>query len=127
VHWAGLWKAVERMTGTITAYISIGNSDDKLSQREWAAFIQQVNGLVQRVESIYGGKTHGVWASLPYSEYQNACWCIEIEPEVAKTLKLTLARYAAMFRQDSIAWAEAVTHFIGPMQPVAEREECANV
>lgn len=100
----------------ITVYISIGNSDDKLSQAEWAAYAATVGGLMRRVEGIYGGRLHGEWASLPYSSYQNACWCIEVAEEEAESIRRTLATHAAMFRQDSIAWAAvASTEFLtGP-------------
>jgi hypothetical protein len=99
----------------ITVYISIGNSDDKLSQVEWAAYAGAVRGLIRRVESVYSGRIHGDWTSLPFSPYQNACWCIEIPDEAtAETIRRTLANYAGMYRQDSIAWAVAETEFIGP-------------
>lgn len=92
---------------TRTVYISIGNSDDKLTQVEWAEFYGMTDSLVRR----WARHVHGAWLSAPDSSYQNACWCIQWLPEDTG-LKLTLARYAAEFRQDSIAWAEATTEFI---------------
>lgn len=93
----------------ITVYISIGNSDDKLAQAEWAAFAATVQGAVRRAAAA----VHGEWASLPYASFQNACWCVALEPEATSRLRPELASIAGIYRQDSIAWAEApVTEFI---------------
>jgi hypothetical protein len=95
---------------TKTIYLSIGNSDDKLTQREWSMYRQDIDNLVRR----WAGTIHGAWVSPSAEPWQNACWCFEWDPQ--KTgLKLTLAKYAAEYGQDSIAWAEApVTEFITP-------------
>lgn len=92
------------------AYISIGNSDDKLTQREWAAFWLRVDSLLRR----WADAVHGAWLSQPSDRYQNACWCIEIEAPAAESVKATLRRVAAEFTQDSIVWAPAQTEFIRP-------------
>jgi hypothetical protein len=94
----------------LTVYISIGNSDDKLTQREWSAFAAYVRGDVRRMAH----RVHGDWASLPFAPWQNACWCIEIEPERVGQLRTALREATRLYRQDSIAWAEAQTTFIGP-------------
>jgi hypothetical protein len=96
----------------ITAYVSIGNSDDKLTQREWSAFLLRTHLLLDH----HASTMHGAWYSGPGVEWQNACWCIEIHEDVAPTVKGMLARLAREFRQDSIAWAEAQTTFIGAAQ-----------
>jgi hypothetical protein len=91
-------------------YISIGNSDDKLPQKDWAAFVQDVH------DTITDGtlKIHGQWFSAPTSAYQNACWCAEVHDPDAWSLKTGLADLAVAYMQDSIAWAEApTTEFLG--------------
>ncbi len=91
-------------------YVSIGNSDDKLTQVLWASFAGQVRGAVKRAAT----EIHGDWASLPYSSFQNACWCAEVESSKVHQLQLELIGIADMYRQDSIAWAEAPhTEFLG--------------
>lgn len=85
----------------ITVYISIGNSDDKLTQAEWAAYYRDVNLAIRG----YVGSVHGQWVSEPASAWQNACWCIEIGDTVGG-LRNSLADIARQYRQDSIAWAE---------------------
>lgn len=90
-----------------TVYISVGNSDDRLSQREWHDFYCKVSRAIHAAAR----RVHGQWVSEPAAAWQNACWCVELADE---TLKYKLAGLAAEYRQDSIAWAVAATEFIGP-------------
>lgn len=84
-------------------YISIGNSDDKLTQREWSDYWGHVGGSVRR----WADTVHGEWLSLPSDPYQNACWCVDIDGDKARLmLRPDLEHLARDFRQDSIAWAE---------------------
>lgn len=92
----------------ITVYVSIGNSDDKLSQREWSAFTMETYAEVLHCSA----QLHGVWASASTDQYQNACWCFEIRKNRAPALKRALAKIAKRHGQDSIAWAVADTEFI---------------
>ena len=90
-------------------YVSVGNSDDKLSQRQWSDFVDEVHVLL-----LNRGKLHGAWFSASHSEWQNACWCVELVQPVVAGLQKTLVKLAEKYRQDSIAWAEApVTRFLG--------------
>jgi hypothetical protein len=90
------------------AYISIGNSDDKLTQQEWSQFVVEMSA---RVVSI--GQVHGAWFSVPHSPYQNACWCVQFDnaAQVAEAREVT-TEIRTKFRQESIAWAVAQTEFI---------------
>lgn len=93
------------------AYVSIGNSDDKLTQRDWALFYSDTAVLLQR----HASTIHGQWASEPASAWQNACWCIEVNSATkAEYIKAELVGLAGRYRQDSIAWAEVKgTEFLG--------------
>jgi hypothetical protein len=87
-------------------YISAGNSDDKLTQSEWAQFLAELDYLLQR----HSANVHGVWYSAPVSPWQNACWCVELPDDDgtrAGFVKMRLAEIREKFRQDSVAWAEA--------------------
>jgi hypothetical protein len=96
-----------------TVYITVGNSDDKLSQNEWSAFVSSVR-LVLRDEAQV---MHGEWFSLPDSPWQNACWCVEFVEYRLDRARMRLGKLAPAFRQDSIAWAEAPTvEFLGASQ-----------
>lgn len=94
----------------ITVYISIGNSDDKLSQLDWAAFHNRVNIEIRRLAFI----VHGHWLSEASSPWQNACWCMELEDRETSHLKQILTHVADLYGQESIAWAEAKTEFLSP-------------
>lgn len=96
------------------AYVSIGNSDDKLSQREWSSFHGETDNLLRRFAMV-----HGAWTSLGTAPWQNACWCVEITDKTrVEYVKAELAGLANRFRQDSIAWAEApTTEFIDGGKP----------
>ncbi|MEV4806787.1 hypothetical protein AB0K18_42905 [Nonomuraea sp. NPDC049421] len=96
--------------GARTVYVSIGNSDDKLPQAEWADFVTQVGYLMHK----YCRVMHGFWLSPSDWRWQNACWCIEVTPATAAQLRAQLSDLCRRFRQDSIAWAEATTDFINP-------------
>lgn len=91
-----------------TVYISIGNSDDKLSQSEWSSFYAITDSTIRR----WADAIHGAWLSIPSDPWQNACWCAEIPEDAAQSLVDELASLTRAFRQDSIAWAEAKTQFI---------------
>ena len=97
-------------------YISIGNSDDRLTQKQWSDFVLEVSAEVTSL-----GHVHGAWFSTPAVPWQNACWCVEFtgpdsqaEANVVAEAKKVTAELAAEYKQDSIAWAVApVTEFIG--------------
>ena len=98
------------MPDLITVYVSIGNSDDKLSQARWHAFWV---GFRRKVLD-YAERVHGEWLSIGCAPYQNGCICIEIPVPAEESLKAELRELAREFDQSSIAWAVAATEFIGP-------------
>lgn len=92
----------------LTVYISIGNSDDKLTQFEWAEFYEATRLTLRE----HATRMHGAWMSLPNDPWQNACWCIEVPDDQAAELRKKLAALCPSYGQDSIAWAEAKTEFL---------------
>lgn len=93
-----------------TIYVSIGNSDDKLTQARWSRFYEEVDRAIRDVVKYEGARIHGTWLSLPQEPWQNACWCFEADDELADkvlALRVRLGELAREFGQDSIAWAEA--------------------
>jgi hypothetical protein len=111
-----MWKDVD----AVIVYISIGNSDDKMSQREWSEMYRDVDRAV-RFQSIHAGvpEVHGAWVSEPSSPWQNACWCVALTDALAARLRRVLSQLAGAYGQDSIAWAEApTTEFLGALGAV---------
>lgn len=84
-------------------YITIGNSDNKLTQADWSAFCAGINAMCRH----YSSAIHGEWHSLPSSPWQNANWCVEIyqKGEIVDDFKNDLTEIAKFYRQDSIAFA----------------------
>lgn len=109
----------DQIVETATAYISIGNSDDKLTQSGWADFVSDVRTTLLDLKA----DCHGEWFSLPSSPWQNACWCVEIPVTQMAALRHQVARLARTYRQNSIAYAASRVEFIGP----AEQEEVHEV
>ncbi len=90
-------------------YASIGNSDDKLSQEEWSNFVQYFRSEVLE----WADTIHGSWFSEPDAPYQNACWCMEFDRIIDAERAMQEAIALRMqYRQDSVAWAVAVTKFV---------------
>lgn len=91
----------------IAVYIVIGNSDNKLTQKEWSEFCEALDEAIMRKVGPYL-TVHGEWYSEPSSAYQNACWSVEIKAaHLADALKTRLSYLAKEFKQDSIVWAVA--------------------
>nr|WP_221374389.1 hypothetical protein [Actinoplanes polyasparticus] len=92
-----------------TVYVTIGNSDDKLGQADWATFRSATDDLIRRAAH----EVHGAWVSPSADPWQNACWCFEItddpDADYCKTrwLRGRLENLAGAYGQDSIAWARA--------------------
>lgn len=99
-------------TNAVT-YVSIGNSDDKLGQAEWAEYVATIDRLFKGS----GWHVHGTWMSLPNAYWQNACWAVEVPadiPDAMDALTGALGAACARFRQDSIAVVTGVPTFVGP-------------
>lgn len=96
-------------------YITVGNSDDKLSQLDWSCFTARIDHAVTEAAKHDGVQVHGRWYSLPTEPWQNACWCVDFAPDLFDAFhKLKAACVAAgkHFRQDSIAWSIAATQLL---------------
>jgi hypothetical protein len=86
-----------------TVYVSIGNSDDRLSQADWARFLRLVINNIKAYASV----VHGVWLSAPDSEFQNACVCFQLSSDAAGAeLRDQLTMLRMSYHQDAIAWAQ---------------------
>ncbi len=115
-------------------YIGIGNSDDKLSQVQWARFVQATRDAIRRFcaagladddgepPESGGPQMVGDWLSHADSPWQNACIAFTVpndtDPDLVRELKETLGRLAYRFQQDGIAWAHAAqTGYLSTARP----------
>ena len=86
----------------MTVFIQIGNSDDKLTQRQWSSFVAETRRAVEKY-----GMLIGEWHSRPDQPWQNACWMVnDLNPAERTWLKDGLSKLAHAFEQDSIAYSE---------------------
>ena len=84
------------------AFIMIGNSDDKLSQKKWRQFLGEVRSECY----TFAQTVRGIWFSEPVSRYQNACFCVELHDDNVLEFKAILSRLAHIYGQNSITFDE---------------------
>lgn len=62
------------MSDTTTVVVQIGNSDDGLTQADWARFSNETDAVMRaHVDRLhFHGHSHG------NAKWQNACWVAEI-------------------------------------------------
>ena len=92
-----------------TVVIQIGNSDNKLTQSEWADFCDHVTKAI----NVGGFVVHFSGGSAWNSPWQNACWVIETQEESIRNLRSYLSIVVKRkYNQDSIAFTIGDTEFI---------------
>ncbi len=101
----------------ITVTILIGNSDNKLTQAEWAEFYAHVDEAVNtHAKSVqFSGPSNGA------APWQNACWVAVTDGE--SNINPRLAVLARTYRQDSIAVIPGHTHFVTPSESTEARSD----
>lgn len=93
----------------VTVFAAIGNSDDKLSQRQWSAFYAQFVELIR----AHALAIHGEWVSEATAAVQNACICFEVSKGREPAVRAAVAGLRASYLQDSVAWCLVdLTEFI---------------
>lgn len=91
-----------------TITLQIGNSDDKLTQAQWALFVKKTDDNIrQRANKVYFSAT-----SSNTEPWQNAAWIFDIYENASYALIDSMKELKLWFKQDSIAWTEGKTEFI---------------
>ena len=88
--------------------LQIGNSDDKLTQREWAAFVEDIAHEI----NVLAKHVHFCGFSPGDAPWQNACWVFELEADRENELKARVTEHRSRFKQDPVAWTEGRTAFV---------------
>lgn len=92
-----------------TVVIQIGNSDDKLSQADWAAFV-----YAMRHDAILKNCVQIHFAGAPGNaeRWQNFAFVVECREEQVAPLKAAVTDIRGVFNQDSAAVTVGDTEFI---------------
>ena len=92
----------------ITVTVQIGNSDNKLSQEDWAKFCNRIYQVILawKEEIFFSAPSVG------WSDWQNACFVFSINMDNKRYLRSELEEIRKAFLQDSVAWTEGATEFI---------------
>lgn len=89
--------------------IQAGNSDNKLTQQQWARFVATLNKAVadhEQARHFFGG-------SITWAEWQNVCWVFEVELyEDLDYLRKQLTAIRKTFDQDSVCLLVGSAEFI---------------
>ena len=91
-----------------TVVIQIGNSDNKLTQNDWAHFVASIRDEISR--SVY--RIHFQGGSDWDAPWQNACWVCEVRPEQVEPLREAILKTRMQYKQESIAFLVGKTEFI---------------
>ena len=92
----------------ITVTVQIGNSDNKLTQDEWAMYVKEV----QRAINYYCPDVHFFGGSPNWERWQNVAGVVNSGDHGLTQLAKRLVEIKEKYRQDSIAWTQGNTAFI---------------
>lgn len=92
----------------LTATIQLGNTDDKLTQVEWAAFVLMMKTKI--LENCV--QVHFFGGSCNWERWQNVCWIVELREDQLENLKAAVKDARETFRQDSVAFMAAYINFL---------------
>lgn len=87
--------------------VGIGNSDNKLTQKEWSMFVSEISCAIH----IFAKEIHFRGGSSSIEEWQNYAWVFVINNKI-EILKNRITAIREFYRQDSVAWTEGETVFI---------------
>ncbi len=95
-----------------TITLQIGNTDNKLSQREWASFCNAVHRAITYHTVDVIDSIHFSAPSVGWADWQNAAWVFSCHDSEIDALKERITEIRKDYKQDSAAWTEGNTSFI---------------
>lgn len=91
-----------------TVTLQIGNTDDKLTQEEWANYVADMRAAIMSLAS----QTHFFGGASNWDRWQNVAWIVVCGPGEIEQLKTAASAVRKQYRQDSVAWLVGDTEFI---------------
>lgn len=77
--------------------VSVGNTDNKLTQQDWNKFVEDVIDAV----GTYG-KVHFFGGASTWAPWQNVAWIVEVAPKDIDTLGDALTKIRKKYNQESV-------------------------
>lgn len=102
-----------------TCVIAIGNTDNKLTQQQWAAYCADMEDFVDR----YGTHTFAKTYAVSNSQYQNAVYVFSAEDDTVPFIRSRLSTAALSYGQESIALMVGDTEMVEPPASKGIEEE----
>ena len=94
--------------GMKTIVIQIGYSDNKLTQKEWSDYVDEVHRLIQSEACAI----HFFGGSSTYAPWQNVCIVAAMSLPLIAIVSMQLHSIRQRYRQDSIAVLSGDCEFI---------------
>jgi hypothetical protein len=91
-----------------TTTVQIDNSDDKLTQKMWSHFVDEVDNAIK----LLAAGIHFSGGSSARLRWQNYAWVFNVADQYREPLSRKLAEIRKTYNQDSIAWTEGETLFV---------------
>ncbi len=91
-----------------TITVSIGNTDNKLTQAQWSEFVEHVNKAVL----AFAKNVHFFGGSANWMPWQNVAWILDCEDEKIFVFKETITFRRMQYNQESACFLESVSEFI---------------
>lgn len=82
-----------------TVCVQIGNTDNKLTQQNWAKFVGEVMALID----LHSWQKHFFGGSSTFDPWQNVCWVFSMPQEQIENFQNQLKPIGALYGQSSIA------------------------
>lgn len=92
----------------VTVFVVIANVQDQLSVGRWASFHAEVAEMIHLAGAVFQGE----WFCSPVALWQNACWCIDVQPGVVERLKGELAVIGAKYGRGAVGWSEVAASYV---------------
>lgn len=93
---------------TTTVTIQLGNSDNKLSQKDWSHYVFQAKKHIE----AHCHQVHFFGGSESFAPWQNVCCVIEILEHKVFGLRDVLRALANSYHQECIAWTQGDTEML---------------
>lgn len=101
-------RRVRRIEFMKTVTIQIGNTDDKLTQRQWHSYVERMNHFIYQ----HAKRCHFFGGCSNWEEWQNVAWVVTVEPHKLEVMKDAVRECRREFGQDSAAWTDGDTLFV---------------